>query len=254
MRAGQALLAFFLIFWALWFARFLGFGDEADVPNVDFIVYWTAAKLGAEGDATIAYDPATFEARQTEAVGDNANGFPWIYPPVTFALVLPLALLPYGAAFAGWLPGPHRRRLRCRAATADTRRGGFLAGAGVSGNAVQPGDRAGGPANRRALRLVHAAAAISSGRGRNAARAFGVQAALHAVGLFGAAGRPPDQGDGCHVRQRRNALRGFPGGLRCWPLAGVPGAAHGFDCHAVRRRLPGDEDAVRDGASASPRR
>lgn len=102
MRAGQALLAFFLIFWALWFARFLGFGDEADVPNVDFIVYWTAAKLGAEGDATIAYDPATFEARQTEAVGDNANGFPWIYPPVAFALVLPLALLPYGAAFAGW--------------------------------------------------------------------------------------------------------------------------------------------------------
>ena len=102
-RGAQLLLALFLIFWAIWFVRFLGTGDEAEVPNVDFIVYWTAAKLGAEGDSTAAYDPATFEARQTEAVGDEANGFPWVYPPVAFILVTPLALLPYGAAFAAWL-------------------------------------------------------------------------------------------------------------------------------------------------------
>ncbi len=96
-------LGLFLIFWALWFGRFLGLGGEADVPNVDFIVYWTAAKLGAAGDATLAYDPAVFEARQMGAVGDNANGFQWIYPPIAFVLVLPLALLPYGAVFAAWL-------------------------------------------------------------------------------------------------------------------------------------------------------
>jgi alpha-1,2-mannosyltransferase len=101
-RAAQVLLAVFLMFWALWFARFAGIGDS-DVPNVDFIVYWTAAKLGTDGDATLAYDPDAFETKQTEAVGDNANGFPWVYPPVAFVLVLPLALLSYGAAFAAWL-------------------------------------------------------------------------------------------------------------------------------------------------------
>jgi hypothetical protein len=102
MRAAQVLLAIFLVFWALWFARFLGAGDK-EAPNVDFIVYWTAAKLGIDGDATVAYDPAAFEAQQTGAVGEDANGFPWVYPPVAFVLVLPLALLPYGAAFAAWV-------------------------------------------------------------------------------------------------------------------------------------------------------
>lgn len=101
-RAAQVVLAVFLVFWALWFARFLGAGDQG-APNVDFIVYWTAAKLGAESDASLAYNPEAFQAQQTEAVGEDANGFPWVYPPVAFVLVLPLALLSYGAAFAGWL-------------------------------------------------------------------------------------------------------------------------------------------------------
>ena len=92
-----------MLFWALWFARFVGVGDGSETPQVDFLVYWTAAKLTSEGDATVAYDPEAFEARQTEAVGEKADGFPWIYPPVAFLLVLPLALLPYGAAFGVWL-------------------------------------------------------------------------------------------------------------------------------------------------------
>ena len=102
-RAAQVICAVFLLFWSLWFARFLGYGGPGQVPNVDFIVYWTAAKLTSEGEATVAYDPEAFEARQVDAVGDQADGFPWIYPPVAFLLVLPLALLPYGAAFGVWL-------------------------------------------------------------------------------------------------------------------------------------------------------
>jgi alpha-1,2-mannosyltransferase len=102
MRGAQLVFAVFLLFWAFWFARFLGFGDEG-APNVDFIVYWTAAELGIEGDATVTYDQTAFEEKQTEAVGDKADGFPWVYPPVAFVLVLPLALLPYGAAFTAWL-------------------------------------------------------------------------------------------------------------------------------------------------------
>jgi hypothetical protein len=101
-RAAQAVCALFLLLWALWFAAFLGFGGR-DAPNVDFIVYWTAAELTADGDASLAYNPEAFEARQVEAVGEQADGFPWIYPPVAFLLVLPLALLPYGAAFGAWL-------------------------------------------------------------------------------------------------------------------------------------------------------
>ena len=46
--AARLALALFLLFWALWFARFVAPGDDAQVPNVDFIVYWTAAKLGVE--------------------------------------------------------------------------------------------------------------------------------------------------------------------------------------------------------------
>ena len=101
-RLAQVFCVLFLLFWALWFARFLV--GEHKAPNVDFIVYWTAAKLSSEGDATVAYDPEAFDARQVEAVGEGeAHGFPWIYPPVAFLLVLPLALLPYGAAFGVWL-------------------------------------------------------------------------------------------------------------------------------------------------------
>jgi hypothetical protein len=101
-RAAQWLVVAFLVLWGFWFAQFLGLGD-GNAPNVDFIVYWTAAKLGAAGDAVLAYDPARFEAEQIEAVGDDADGFPWIYPPVALLLVLPLSLLPYGTAFGAWL-------------------------------------------------------------------------------------------------------------------------------------------------------
>jgi alpha-1,2-mannosyltransferase len=100
-RAAQVIVGVFLLLWAYWFAQFIGLGGGA--PNVDFIVYWTAAKLGAAGDAITAYDPTAFEAQQVEAVGESAHGFPWVYPPVAFVLVLPLSLLPYGAAFAAWL-------------------------------------------------------------------------------------------------------------------------------------------------------
>jgi hypothetical protein len=99
----KILLALFLPLWLYWFALFLGAVPDEDPPNVDVIVFWTAAKLGAGGDATIAYDPETFEASQVEAVGEHADNFPWIYPPVAFVFVLPLALLPYGAAFGAWL-------------------------------------------------------------------------------------------------------------------------------------------------------
>ena len=103
LRASQVALAVFLVFWALWLGRVLGLSGAEDVPNVDFIVYWTAAELGVAGEATTAYDTAAFEAQQVKAVGEKANGFPWVYPPVAFLLVLPLALTSYGVAFVAWL-------------------------------------------------------------------------------------------------------------------------------------------------------
>jgi len=102
-RASKIAVVIFLPFWVFWFAQFVGFGEDGKAPKVDFIVYWTAAKISAAGDAVVAYDASAFEAKQKEAVGEDANGFPWVYPPVAFVLVMPLALLPYGAAFAAWL-------------------------------------------------------------------------------------------------------------------------------------------------------
>jgi Glycosyltransferase family 87 len=103
-RAAQLAFAVFLLFWLVWFARFLDTGSpDSQAPKVDYIAYWAAAKLTRDGDATLAYDDAVVKQTQTDEIGSSVDGLPWLYPPFALLIFLPLALLPYAASFAAWL-------------------------------------------------------------------------------------------------------------------------------------------------------
>lgn len=66
-------------------------------PQTDFTVFWGAAKLALEGNATAAFDWRALEAAQ----GVEANDTPhfWFYPPSFHLLVAPFAALPFPLAY-----------------------------------------------------------------------------------------------------------------------------------------------------------
>jgi hypothetical protein len=68
----------------------------------DFITFWSASALSLEGDPAATYDPARIFAASHRAVPANRAVFIWSYPPIFHLIVLPLALLPYLAAYAWW--------------------------------------------------------------------------------------------------------------------------------------------------------
>jgi len=103
-RAAQLTFAVFLLFWLVWFARFIDTGSAgSQAPKVDYIAYWAAAKLTLDGQPTLAYDDAAVKQTQTDEIGSSVDGLPWLYPPFALLIFLPLALLPYAASFAAWL-------------------------------------------------------------------------------------------------------------------------------------------------------
>lgn len=67
----------------------------------DFVAFWVAAELYAEGGAAHLYDLGAFLALQAE-VGAGPPGLLWHYPPQYLAMVLPLAGLSLGAAFCAF--------------------------------------------------------------------------------------------------------------------------------------------------------
>ena len=71
-------------------------------PGVDFVSFWAAAILAAQGDPALAYDVAAHRAVELTA-GAVRGLLPFPYPPPFLLLIAPLALLPFAAAFAAWL-------------------------------------------------------------------------------------------------------------------------------------------------------
>jgi hypothetical protein len=70
----------------------------------DFLAFWSAGRLALSGHAASAYDWPTMHALQARLMHHAAVGFlGWAYPPLFFAVAMLLALLPYGAAFLGWV-------------------------------------------------------------------------------------------------------------------------------------------------------
>ncbi len=109
-RAYGALLAVATcLLTAAFYARILApvLTDPAGRPLAsDFDTFWAGARLGLQGNAAAAYDPAAI--RQAEADGalpGDGRLFVYLYPPVFLLLCLPLGALPYLAALAAFLLG-----------------------------------------------------------------------------------------------------------------------------------------------------
>jgi hypothetical protein len=80
-----------------------GFGTMVFHPKgVDFVSFWAAGRMVAEGHAVQAYD--ILAHRRVElAVAPDTGLMPFPYPPPFLALMAPLAILPFALAFIVWV-------------------------------------------------------------------------------------------------------------------------------------------------------
>jgi hypothetical protein len=69
----------------------------------DFITFWAGSLLALGGEAAASFDLARILAAERMAVPANGQVYLWHYPPTFHLVVLPLALLPYLAAYAAWV-------------------------------------------------------------------------------------------------------------------------------------------------------
>lgn len=77
--------------------------DAATPLGTDFISFWSAANLVAQGRPAAAYDHAALQALEQTLTGPDGPLYTWLYPPMALLVVAPLAALPYPAALAAWL-------------------------------------------------------------------------------------------------------------------------------------------------------
>jgi hypothetical protein len=92
-------LAIYAAMAVLWIALSHDFVDLEGKPlGADFITYYAAADLARHGKLADAYDLPTIAAAERAIVPASERVFPWQYPPSFALLLLPLALIPYGAA------------------------------------------------------------------------------------------------------------------------------------------------------------
>jgi hypothetical protein len=69
----------------------------------DFLSFWAASDLALEGRPAAAYWPVDHIRAQMKAFPDLPGYFAFFYPPMFLLVVLPVALLPYGASVTAWL-------------------------------------------------------------------------------------------------------------------------------------------------------
>jgi alpha-1,2-mannosyltransferase len=82
-----------------------GMADPMGRPvGTDFLRLWTASYALLNGYERAIYEPGAFFALE-QAVTQPATSdfYPWNYPPSSFLIVYPLALLPYLLSLAAWL-------------------------------------------------------------------------------------------------------------------------------------------------------
>jgi alpha-1,2-mannosyltransferase len=88
-----------------WVLSGQGIADPMGRPiGTDFLRLWTASYALLNGEERGIYDPAAFFALERAVTQPATSDFyPWNYPPSSFLIVYPLALLPYLGSFAVWL-------------------------------------------------------------------------------------------------------------------------------------------------------
>lgn len=67
----------------------------------DFVAFWSAAKLFAEGGAGRLYDLAAYSALQAQ-IAVRPGILLWHYPPHFLFLILPLSVVPFAVAYAAF--------------------------------------------------------------------------------------------------------------------------------------------------------
>ncbi len=87
------------------FMRWALGAPNARLPFTDFSVYWVASYLALHGQALSVFDPASFCGNIQALVPASPCGYPWLYPPTFYLLILPLALMPYWAAYLAFIGG-----------------------------------------------------------------------------------------------------------------------------------------------------
>ncbi len=68
----------------------------------DFLSFWAAGRLVADGQQALVYDIARHHAVEASAV-PSASLLPFPYPPFVLPLLVPFGILPFWIAFAAWL-------------------------------------------------------------------------------------------------------------------------------------------------------
>jgi hypothetical protein len=71
-------------------------------PGRDFVNFWAGARLAADGQASLAYDPAAFNAFEKALIGPLSEFKVYSYPPTNMILTLPLAAVPFLPGLALW--------------------------------------------------------------------------------------------------------------------------------------------------------
>jgi alpha-1,2-mannosyltransferase len=98
----------YLLFGGYWIIAGLlttpGLTDLMGKPlGSDFVAFYAASKLALEGDPSGIYAIAKLHPLEKAVIGAEVGLRPWHYPPSFLIMVFPLALFPYGAAFALWI-------------------------------------------------------------------------------------------------------------------------------------------------------
>lgn len=89
-----------------WLVARIGLADisVATLQN-DFAALWSVGHMVLQDRASEAYVPELALAAEAELVPEHEVRLPWFYPPPVFALVAPLAALPFLPAFFLWSGG-----------------------------------------------------------------------------------------------------------------------------------------------------